>query len=238
MRFVLVHGSWHDERCWDAVIARLADAGHDATAITLPGNGFRQDPGTTMADAAAAVAEHIRDLDLHEVVLVGHSFGGAVVQLAAEQVADRLARIVFYNAYVVEPGRSVLSYVPASAGQAFAALAAPDGTLELPFEFVREHLLADADDDTARAAYAMLSPEPLGRSGEVLDLTRFAELTVPMSYVHATDDKVFPPEELTWHPGMSGHLRSVEVFELPGGHELMFSDPAALADVLVRAAHG
>ncbi|MCP3138046.1 alpha/beta fold hydrolase [Pyxidicoccus xibeiensis] len=235
MRFVLVHGSWHDERCWKAVRTFLECEGHEVHTLTLPGNGERAKPSVTMAETARAVAELIHARELRDVVLVGHSFGGAVVQLAALKLAERLKRLVFYNAYVIENGRSVFSYVPASVAGAFQSLASPDGTLTLPFAFFRDHLMNDADLETARAAYALTSPEPLARSAESLDLTGFAELPVPRSYLYAFGDNVFPAAEFTWHPGMSQRLGAFRLVTIPGGHELMFSDPEALGRGLVVA---
>lgn len=235
MRFVLVHGSWQDERCWSRTGAELERLGHEAHTLTLPGNGHRADPAVTMAATAAAVSDLVEGRDLSEVVLVGHSFGGAVVQLAAPRIADRLARLVFYNAYVVADGTSVFSHVPASAAAAFGSLAAPDGTLTLPWEYFREHLMNDADAETAKRAYALTSPEPLARSAETLDLSGFAALTVPRSYLYAYGDNVFPAAEFSWHPGMSARLGDFRLVVVPGGHELMFSDPVALARALVDA---
>lgn len=235
MRYVLIHGSWQDGRCWDATVAALTAAGHEAHAPTLPGNGDLANPSVTMAETAAAVVDLIVSKDLTEVVLVGHSFGGAVAQLVAQQVSDRLARVVFYNAYVIADGATVFTYVPESVAGAFTALASPDGTLTLPYAYFREHLMNDADAATAEWAYTLTSPEPLGRSAEVLDLAGFYSLTVPMSYLYAYDDNVFPASEFSWHPGMSQRLPDFRLVTIPGGHELMFSDPAALAAGLERA---
>lgn len=235
MRFVLVHGSWQDERCWSAVRSHLESEGHEVHTLTLPGNGEKANPFVTMAETSRAVVDLIEGRGLRDVILVGHSFGGAVVQLAALRVADRLKRLVFYNAYVIENGRSVFSYVPASMAGAFQSLASPDGTLTLPFEFFRDHLMNDADLVTARAAYALTSPEPLARSGELLDLTGFNELRVPRSYLYAFGDNVFPAPEFSWHPGMSQRLGDFRLVVIPGGHELMFSDPKSLSRGLVTA---
>jgi pimeloyl-ACP methyl ester carboxylesterase len=235
MQFVLVHGSWQDGRCWDATVSELRAAGHDAFAPTLPGNGDQANPAVTMAETAAAVVEVLTSNDLREVVLVGHSFGGAVAQLVAQQVPDRLSRVVFYNAYVIADGEAVFSYVPESVAGAFTALASPDGTLTLPYSYFREHLMNDADATTAEWAYTLTSPEPLGRSAEKLDLAAFYSLAVPMSYLHAYDDNVFPASDFSWHPGMSQRLPDFRLVTIPGGHELMFSDPVSLADGLVKA---
>lgn len=235
MRFVLVHGSWQDSRCWEQVISALHNSGHVASALTLPGNGDLADPGSTMAAAAEAVAAHVRSIEGGEVILVGHSFGGAVVQLAAELVRAHLRRVVFYNAYVIEDGRSVFSYVPPAAAAAFGSLATPDGTLTLPFEWARDHLFNDATSDVARAAFAEFGPEPLGRSGEEIDLTGYFASAPPASYVHANGDNVFGDAGF-WHPGQSSHLPDFRLVSIPGGHELMYTDPTALARALVLAA--
>lgn len=235
MRFVLIHGSWQDERCWNAVRAWLESGGHEVHTLTLPGNGEKANPSVTMKETVQAVVDLIEGRGLSDVILVGHSFGGAVVQLAALRVPGRLRRLVFYNAYVIEHGRSVFSYVPGSVAGAFQALASPDGTLTLPFGFFREHLMNDADLATARAAYALTSPEPLARSAEPLDLTRFDALPVARSYLYAFGDNVFPAAEFTWHPGMSRRLGDFRLVMIPGGHELMFSGPEALSRGLVTA---
>jgi pimeloyl-ACP methyl ester carboxylesterase len=235
MRFVLVHGSWHDGGCWDGVRRHLEAAGHEVYTPTLPGNGVGGDPTVTMAQTVGAVVELLADKDLHDAVLVGHSFGGAVIQAAAVAVPQRLAHLVFHNAYVLSDGDSVFQHVPPSAAGAFQSLATAEGTVMLPYEAFRASFIQDADEATARAAYARLTPEPLSRSTEPLPLPGFTELSVSRSYVYATDDVAFPREEFSWHPGQSGRLGDFRLVELPGSHEVLFSDPAALAHALEAA---
>jgi pimeloyl-ACP methyl ester carboxylesterase len=235
MRFVLIHGSWHDGRCWDGVRAHLAADGHEVHTPTLPGNGPGGDPAVSFARTTAAVVELLRAHDLTDVVLVGHSFGGAVAQAVAVAEPGRLRRLVAHNAYVLSDGDTVFQHVPPSAAAAFTTLATPEGTLMLPFEAFHASFLQDADLETAKRAYDLLSPEPLARSGEPVPLPGFADLEVPRSYVYATDDVAFPREEFTWHPGQSTRLGEFRLVELPGSHEVLFSDPAGLAAALVEA---
>lgn len=235
MRFVLVHGSWHDGGCWDAVRAQLEAAGHETHAPTLPGNGAGADPNVTMAQTVAAVTDLLVGKDLSDVVLVGHSFGGAVVQAVAVAVPGRIRRLVFHNAYVLGDGDTVFQHVPPSAAGAFQSLATPEGTLMLPYEAFRSAFIQDADEQIARDAYARLTPEPLGRSAEPVPLAGFADLPIPRTFLHATDDIAFPREEFTWHPGQSARLGTFRLVELPGSHEVLFSDPASLARHLVEA---
>lgn len=237
LEFVLVHGSWHVGSCWDAVAAHLRADGHRVTAPTLPGNGPGADATVSFAETCKAVIDTIEQQNLRDVVLVGHSFGGAVVQKVALAIPDRLARVVFHNAYVLRDGDTVFDHVPASMAAAFTALAeaAGDGTVMLPFEVFRDGFINDADLTTAEAAFAQLSPEPLARSSEPIDLAGWAELPVPRSVLHATDDNVFPAAEFSWHPGLSQHVGAFRLVQVPGSHELLFSDPASAARGLVAA---
>jgi hypothetical protein len=95
-------------------------------------------------------------------------------------VAERLKRLVFYNAHVIENVRSVFSYVPASMAGTFQALASPDGTRTLPVEFFRDHLMNNADLAMSRAANALMSPEPLARAGSINRLRRGAASQAPL----------------------------------------------------------
>lgn len=237
MHFVLIHGSWHDGECWDAVRQSLAELGHTSDAPTLPGNGPDVRADVTMAETVAHVVDFLERQDRRDVVLVGHSMGGAIVQQVAEAVPARLRRLVFHNAYVLADGDCVFDHVPASAAEAFQALAdaAGDGTVSLPFEVFRDGFINDADLDTARAAYARLSPEPLARAAEPVSLPKFPTLPVPRSYLHATDDNVFPATEFSWHPEMSSRAAPFRLVQMPGSHEVLFSDPQRLAAKLVEA---
>lgn len=235
MRFVLIHGSWHTGSCWDGVAAALRDDGHDVLAPTLPGNGPDAPRDLSMAETVNPVRDQLVELGWEDIVLVGHSFGGVIVQLLTQAMPERVARAVFHNAYVVLDGQAVFDNVPPSAAGAFQELAV-DGALMLPFEVFHGGFLQDLDEDSAREVYAQLSPEPLARSTEPLALDGFFASTVPTSYVHATDDQAFPPEELTWHPGMSERLDDPRIVELPGSHEVLFSNPGALAAALLEAA--
>jgi pimeloyl-ACP methyl ester carboxylesterase len=204
---------------------------------TLPGNGAGADPGVAMADVVGSVVDLLEGQGLDDVVLVGHSFGGAVVQQVALRVPQRLRRMVFHNAYVVPDGAAVFDLVPASVAPAFQALAeaAGDGTVSLPFALFRDGFCNDADLATAQAAFDRMTPEPLARSTEPLALAGFVELPVPRSYLYATDDNVFPASEFSWHPGMSARLGPFRLVQMPGSHEVLFTDPAALAAKLVEA---
>src|SRR5512143_3574163 len=101
---MLVHGAWHGAWCWDLVVARLRSEGIDTIALDLPGRGTNVEPlGDLHADSAAVCA----GLDRVDapVVLVAHSYGGAVVTEAG--VHPAVDHLVYLAAFNLEAGETV-----------------------------------------------------------------------------------------------------------------------------------
>ena len=106
--FVLVHGSFHGGWVWRHVARRLRAAGHDVLAPTLTGSGER----IHLLSREVGLATHVDDVvnaivheDARDIVLVGHSYGGAVITMAADRVVDRLRRLVFLDAVAPTAGQ-------------------------------------------------------------------------------------------------------------------------------------
>lgn len=237
-RFVLVHGGWHYGELWEPTATELRDRGHEVHHPTVGGNREGDDPRTGHAQACQPVADYIVENDLRDVVLVGHSYGGSVISKVAEVVADRLSRLVFYNAFVVADGNSVYDEFPPPLQQAVDASAAErkDGTCTVTFEAWRELFIQDAPYDLAKSTYEMLRPHPVNTLTDKLDLSRFYSLTVPKSFINCTEDMTLTQlPEWGWHPRMSHRLGLFRLVQMPGSHEVMFSDPAGLADAIERA---
>src|SRR6516225_7211789 len=113
--FVLIHGSWHGGWAWKAIIRCLSEKGYDAHAPTLAGHGpGAMRFGVTHQECVSSVVAYIQQHRPEDVILVGHSFGGSVVQKVAEQV--RIARIVFLDALILEDNECVLDILPAEFG--------------------------------------------------------------------------------------------------------------------------
>lgn len=173
--FVLVHGSWHDGSAWNAVVPRLAELGHVAHSPTIAGHGKGADKAVDHDDCVRSIRRFIVDHDLADVVLVGHSFGGTVIARVAEEIPERLRRLVFWGAFVPLPGTSVNDDLPPAYRELFARLAgeSDDNTVMLPFPIWREAFIQDADLDRATAAYQQLSPTPYQPFVDRLDLSKF-----------------------------------------------------------------
>jgi pimeloyl-ACP methyl ester carboxylesterase len=237
-RFVLVHGSWHDGALWKPVADALDVAGHHVTTPTIAGHGKDvEKAGITHEDCVRSIVEHIEEEDLSDVVLVGHSFGGTVIARVAMEIPQRLRRLVFWNAFVPEDGNSLNDEVPPFYVEMFDGLAAEtdDDTVRLPWPVWREAFINDADEALARSAYERLSPEPYQPFTAKLDLKAFYSLDLPRSYLNCTEDIALPPGEWGWHPRMSSRLGLYRLVQMPGSHEVIFTNPAGLADKLVEA---
>ena len=111
--FVLIHGTWHGGWAWQGVIRHLEAKGHHAYAPTLIGHSPADERvGITHRDCVDSVVSYIRRHDLQDVILVGHSFGGTVISKAAEYLPNRIKRLIFANALVLEDGQSVYDNLP------------------------------------------------------------------------------------------------------------------------------
>jgi pimeloyl-ACP methyl ester carboxylesterase len=113
--FVLVHGAWHGSWCWKRVRRLLQEQGHDVFTPTLTGVGER----SHLASSEVNLDTHILDVvnlirweELSNVVLCGHSYGGAVVTGVADRIPSRISSLVYLDAFVPEDGENLGSHSP------------------------------------------------------------------------------------------------------------------------------
>jgi pimeloyl-ACP methyl ester carboxylesterase len=191
--------------------------------------------GITHQECVGSVVTYIQQHGLKNVILVGHSFGGSIVQKVAEEVSNRIARLVFLDALVLEDNECILDILPPE----FATLvndlvgASSDSTMMIPWEIWRDNLIQDASESVARSVWEQLSPEPNQVNLDKLDLKRYDSLAIPKSFIHCRQDKALGPGY--FHPRMSSRLGAFKLLEMDGSHEVMFTRPRELADKLVEA---
>jgi len=235
--FVLVHGSWHDGAAWEGVVGHLEGKGHKVFAPTVAGYGKGADKKVTHARCVKSIADFIVEKSLSDFILVGHSFGGTFISKVAEAIPDKIRRLVFQNGFVVRDGCSVMDESPPATAELFERMAgeSADNSFLLPFAVWREAFINDGDLEMAKQTYAKLSPEPLQPSKDKLDLKKFYSLDIPKSYINCTEDIALPPGEWGWHPRMSNRLGLYRLVQMPGSHEVMFTNPAGLAEKIAEA---
>ncbi|WP_409463167.1 alpha/beta fold hydrolase [Amycolatopsis sp. GA6-003] len=236
--YVLVHGAWHTGDHWEPIADRLRRAGHTVHTPTVAGFGEGADPDVTHADGVDSIVRYVADRGLHDFVLVGHSFGGTIISKVAEAMPERIRRLVFWNAFVLENGNSINDESPASYREMVRG-SAVDGRFSLPWPVWREAFLNDADEPTARAAFETLCPTPVSMLEDKLDLAKFHELIAAgrlrCSYLNCTEDIAMPHGEYAWHPRFSSRLGLCRIVQMPGSHEVLFTQPDALAAKIIEA---
>jgi pimeloyl-ACP methyl ester carboxylesterase len=235
--YVLVHGAWHSGKELDAVAALLRSAGHAAFTPTIRGNGL-EDPKTVGLDEAIrSIEAYLVDNCGGDVILVGHSFGGMIITAIADRLRDRVRRLIYWNAFVPNDGECVYDMLPSGYIALFQEIVARrgDGAVMLPFSIWREAFINDADLDTAKRAYECLNPHPMRTLSDRISLTTNPnEMHVPKSYINCTEDTSLPPD-YAWHPHLSRRLGLFRLIQVPGSHELCFSDPSRLARAILDA---
>jgi hypothetical protein len=139
---------------------------------------------------------------------VGHSYGGMIITGVADQVPERIRRLVYWNAFVPNNGESLNDLIPPHCVALFDQVAAErgDSSVVLPFPIWREAFINDADAATAKKAYDMLNPHPLNTFSDKISLkTNPAAMQLGKSYVNCTEDTSLP-HSLPWHPRLSEKL--------------------------------
>jgi pimeloyl-ACP methyl ester carboxylesterase len=230
--FVLVHGAWHGGWCWRRVADLLEARGHKAYAPTLTGVGDR----AHLLDARTNLTTHIADIvnlikweGLGEIVLCGHSYGGFVVSGVAEQAADRIASIVFLDAFLPEDGERMVDVTSPHSRALMEPLIAKGERVMAPIPAavfrVNERDRAWVD--------SLCTPHPLASMAEPIRLTGARERIAKKSYIRAT---AYPSPSFD---AAYEHTRADQTwrsYALPCGHDVMLDMPDRLAEILVEVA--
>jgi pimeloyl-ACP methyl ester carboxylesterase len=226
---VLVHGAWHGAWCFDRVVPLVRRAGVAASAVDLPGTDF---------DADVARVRGALDAVDGAAILLGHSFGGAVVTEAGVHVSVR--HLVFLCAFAIDENESCVNAasdepdVTSISHQGRPNLGAAmiqhdDGTSTLTREGARSCLYSDVDDVTFEWAYSQLRAQCTdslsARPKEV------AWRTKPSTYVVCSEDQAV-------HPDLQRIMarRCTETIEWPTGHSPFANRPDLVADLLIGLA--
>jgi pimeloyl-ACP methyl ester carboxylesterase len=235
--YVLVHGAWHTGAELEPTAEHIRKLGHTVHCPTLAGNRKGDDRARIgLADAAQSLCDYLRDRNLRDVKLVGHSYGGMVISAAVDAVPERIKRLVYVNAFVPQPGESLNDMVPPMYVGLFDSIAAANkGAVTLPFPIWREAFINDADLDLATSAYEKLNPHPYKTFTDKISLKApLAALQTPKSYVNCMQD-IALPHSLPWHPRLSERLGLFRLVECMGSHEIWFTDPQTIARAVVAA---
>jgi pimeloyl-ACP methyl ester carboxylesterase len=232
--FLLIHGGWQGGWCWDGVVEILTSAGHSCYAPTLRGCEETADNrGVGLEAVTVAVIDAVRQQDLRDLVVVAHSGGGAVAQGVVDRLAERVMQGVWMNAWVLKDGESILDVLPGDMATELRTTARNDLHRVVPMdpETFKRAFLNDGTEQQFAEYLPRLVPVPLGWITEPLYVDRFFDLRIPFSYVHMREDIAAPRST---YEAMAARLPNVTRYECGGSHQVMMSDPAEVASVLLK----
>jgi pimeloyl-ACP methyl ester carboxylesterase len=220
---VLVHGGFVDGSGWEEVYQILKKDGYHVSIV--------QNPTISLADDVA-VTKRVLETQSGPVILVGHSYGGAVITEAGND--PKVAGLVYVAAFALDNGESVSSLIkdPPPGAPVPPILPPQDGYLFLDKAKFASSFAADVDAE--KAAFMADSQVPWGLEALNGAVSEAAWRTKPSWYLVTTDDKMIPPAAQRFMSKRAGST----VVEVAGSHAIYVSQPNAVATLIKSAANG
>ena len=239
--FVLVHPAWHGAWYWKKVTPLLRANGYEVYTPTLTGLGEL----AHLARPEVGLQTHIEDVvnvleygDLRNVILVGNSSGGMVITGVAERAPERIAQVIYLDAFVPGDGQSLVDLLPPERKHAFEEFAKSEGKgwlvprfAPLPWEHIVRKMWGVNDDADVRWMLARLVPTPLGHFTEPVRRTNPASDKLVRTYVRCLQFK---------HPGFDQHSAMAQrapnwrYREMAAPHLPPITHPRELTEILVQ----
>ncbi|HUG26298.1 alpha/beta fold hydrolase [Piscinibacter sp.] len=232
--YVLIHGAWHGSWAWDAVKPLLEKPGTRVLAPTLKGLAERQDengPNVTLETHIAEVVALLDSEHLNNIVLVGHSYAGFVVTGVCDRRPERIAHVVYLDAFVPESGQKVYDYVkPAERVQQMRADTRNrgQGYRSFPPPAANWGLSGELMDYVNKR----MTPHPAMTNEEPILLTRGGPCAVPRrTYIDCTQPAMPPFIETKARIKKDARWNYLSV---SAGHEVSLTHPQLVADLLTN----
>jgi pimeloyl-ACP methyl ester carboxylesterase len=237
--YLLIHGDWHGGWCWNRIAPLLRQAGHHVLAPDLPGHGQDRTPLSALTPQSSLhFLLELLDAQDEQVILVGHSSGGVLLTLLAEQRPEKIKLLVYLSAFLLPPG----VWPRALAGQDTESLL-PSALLvdqerrvvTVKPEAAREVFYADWTDEDAAWATSLLVPEPLRmKAPEEMPPqsmpANIPEISLLRVYISCLQDRALGP---LLQQKMYTATPCQKVYTLPTSHSPFLSAPDQLAACLL-----
>jgi len=219
---LLVHGAWADGSCWAKVIPLLQAKGLRVTAAQIPLTSLEDDVAVTRRLLSAISAP---------TILVGHSYGGAVITAAGVDDPNVKA-LVYITAFGLDEGESLASLSEQGPAPAGASAVEPDDHGFLWINRSRFHGAFAADATAEEASIMAVVQKPLGVASFAAKCGVPAWKTVPSWYLQCTDDQMIPPPA----QGFMAERMGATVRSVAASHAVFMAHAGEVADIIGLAA--
>ena len=219
---LLVHGAWADGSCWSKVIPLLEEKGLRVTAAQIPLTSLEDD---------VAVTRRLLSNISEPTVLVGHSYGGAVITAAAVDTPNVKA-LVYITAFGLDEGESLASLSQQGPAPAGASAVTPDehGFLWIDRSRFHEAFAADAADQEAEIMAVVQKPLSVASFGAACGVPAWK--TLPSWYLECTEDQMIPPPAQAFMAERMG----ATVRTVAASHAVFMAHPGDVAEIIGLAA--
>jgi pimeloyl-ACP methyl ester carboxylesterase len=231
--YVLVHGAWHGSWCWNKVVPLLQAKGHRVFTPDLPGH-YRNSVsclGVTLKTYVDSISNFIVSKN-DKIVLVGHSMAGVVISQVAENIPERIEKLVYLSAFIPDNNGSLVQEeakkkVPSVAKE----IIIDDQNNEIALKLsprIAELFYGDCSVDDQVFALRHLQKQPLHPFVDTVALSQDRFGNVPKVYIECLEDQAISiGDQRRMHAKIQ-----CEVLTLSASHSPFFSMPEALVGVL------
>lgn len=220
---VLVHGAFADGSGWEAVYQILKKKGYNVSVV---GN-----PNTSLADDVAATKRVIAR-QTGPVLLVGHSYGGAIITEAGND--EKVVGLVYIAAFAPDANETLLQLLQAGPPAPNAGILPPDEFGFVWYDQKKYHAGFCADLPKDKADFLANSQIPVSASVFGSSIANPAWKTKPSWYIVATEDQTIPPDGERFMAKRAG----AKVTEIKASHLVFMSQPKAVVEVIEAAVKG
>jgi len=234
--FVLLHGAWHGGWCWKPVMEAITAAGHRVFTPTQTGLGVRSNllsKDITLDVFIQDLVDLLEEEDLHDVILVGHSFGGIGITGAAERVPSRIRHLVYLDSMILQDGDSAFSILPSDVAAARLQQAVEfSGGLSMPVPDASAFGITESADKAW--VEANCTPHPVSTYEDTFRLNGLIGNGVPATYVAVKPD--YAP--LVASRAIAREQPGWSYREIDAGHDAMITSPQAVVNLLLDIHEG
>jgi pimeloyl-ACP methyl ester carboxylesterase len=232
--YVLVHGGAHGGWCYGPVTRLLRAEGHEVYAPTMTGVGERVHLISSEVDLDLHITDIVNVLhyeDLHDVILVGHSYGGMVITGVADRALNRIGQLVYLDAAQPRNGESLADVSPAVINATWGEVRDVNG-VELTLWPSSGHTYGVTNPEKVEWMLERLTPHPWKAFDQPLVLiNEEAVRKLPRTNINCIETLARRPEDK-----LARYYQADNIWEIDTGHDLMITEPNSVAEMLLRLA--